>query len=147
MRMPVTRETLRIVLIENDPDDLFFLERALDKAGFTRPLIHLHDGMEAINYLTTMESPDAILPDIILTDLKMPRMNGMDFLEWLRSNPRLQELPVIVLTSSNETIDMRETTRLGIYKFLTKQVRYDNVISTLSQFILALNMDARHAAR
>ena len=143
--MPVTRETLRIALVENDPDDLFFLERALDKAGFTHPLIHLRDGMEAINYFTTLESPEAT-PDIVLTDLKMPRMNGADLLQWLRSNPRLKELPVIVLTSSNESIDMRATTRLGIYKFLTKQVRYENVISTLNQFILALNLEARRSA-
>ena len=142
--MPVTRETLRIVLIENDPDDLFFLERALDKAGFTCPIVHLHDGQEAVNYFTILEASNtADLPDVILTDLKMPRLNGMDLLQWLRANPRLKDLPVIVLTSSNETVDLRATSRLGIYKFLTKQVRYENVIATLNQFILALNLDER----
>ena len=143
--MVVTRESLRVALIENDPDDLFFLERALDKAGFSRPLIHLQDGMEAMNYFSTLEAPDAILPDIVLTDLKMPRMDGVDLLQWLRAHARLKELPVIVLTSSNESVDLRATTRLGIYKFLTKQVRYENVISALNQFILALNLDARRA--
>ena len=72
----------------------------------------------------------------------MPRMSGVEFLEWLRNHPRLKELPVIVLTSSNESVDLRETTRLGVYRFITKQVRYERVITTLNEFILALQIDA-----
>ena len=56
VRMPVTRENLRIVLVENDRDDLFFLERALDTAGFTHPLVHLQDGVEAMHYFSNLES-------------------------------------------------------------------------------------------
>ena len=140
--MSVTRETLRIVLVENDPDDLFFLERALDKEGFNHPVVHLRDGMEAMNYFSALQAPDADLPDIVLTDLKMPRMDGVDFLQWLRGTPRLQELPVIVLTSSSETSDMRQTNRLGIFKFVTKQVRFENLTTALKMFLLAVNTGA-----
>jgi CheY-like chemotaxis protein len=137
--MRVTRETLRIVLVENDPDDLFFLERALTKEGFTRPMVHLRDGMEAMHYFSALEEPGAELPDIVLTDLKMPRMDGMDFLKWLRGNPRLKELPAIVLTSSNEASDMRQTNRLGIFQFITKQVRFEDLTSALELFLASLN--------
>ncbi len=144
-RMPVTRESLRIVLVENDPDDLFFLERALGKEGFTHPMVHLRDGIEAKDYFSSLQAPDAVLPDIVLTDLKMPRMDGIDFLQWLRSTPRLQEMPVIILTSSSEPSDMHKTNRLGIYKFVTKQIRYENLTGTLKLFLLSLNGPAPRA--
>ncbi len=131
----VTRETLRIILVENDPDDVFFLERALLKGGFVHPLIHFSDAADAVAYLAR---PDAALPDIILSDIKMPRLSGIDFLQWLRGTPHLKDLPVIILTSSSETPDLRQTTRLGIFKFITKQVRYANVVSTLDLFVASL---------
>ena len=140
--MAVTPKSLRMVVVENDPDDLFFLERALNKEGFSRPIAHLRDGLEAMNYFSRLQSPEADLPDIVLTDLKMPRMDGMDLLQWLRTTPSLKELPVIVLTSSNENSDMRQTTRLGIFKFVTKQVQYENLTMALKMFILALNTGA-----
>jgi CheY-like chemotaxis protein len=135
--MPVARETLRIVLIENDPDDVFFLTRALEQGGFIRPLIHLKDGMEAVDYFKALEIPTSRLPDIILTDLNMPRMDGMDFLHWLREQPLLKELPVVVLTSSDHASDIRRSGRMGIFKFLTKQIHYENVISTLELFLVS----------
>ena len=140
--MPVTSKSLRFVLVENDPDDLFFLERALDKEGFARPVVHLRDGMEAMDYFSALQAPDANLPDIVLTDLKMPRMDGIDLLGWLRATPRLKDLPVIVLTSSSETSDIRQTTRLGIFKFVTKEVEYKNLTTALKMFLLALNSGA-----
>ena len=140
--MVVTPKSLRVVLVENDPDDLFFLERALDKEGFARPIAHLRDGMEAIDYFSTLQTPETKLPDIVLTDLKMPRMDGMDFLGWLRETPRLKDLPVIVLTSSSESSDMRQTSRLGIFKFVTKEVEYKNLTTALKMFLLALNTGA-----
>jgi two-component system, response regulator len=140
--MPATRETLRIVLIENDPDDIFFITRALKQAGFLHPLIHLKDGMEAVDYFKALEAPTSRLPDIILTDLHMPRMDGTDFLKWLRAHPLLKELPVIVLTSSSESLDKRRTSRLGIFKFLTKQVSCNNVTSALELFLASLRNDS-----
>jgi CheY-like chemotaxis protein len=139
---PITRETLRIVLIENDPDDVFLLKRALKQGGFIHPLIHLQDGVEAIDYFKALETPTSRLPDIILTDLKMPRIDGMDFLRWLREHPLLKDLPVIVLSSSNQFSDKTRTGRMGIFKFLTKQVHYENVISTLELFLVASNQDS-----
>ena len=145
--MPVTRQMLRLVLVENDPDDLFFLTRALTKEGFTHPLLHFRDGLEALNYFTTLEAPGAVLPHIVLTDLKMPRVDGMDLLQWLRSRPAFKDFPVIILTSSSEASDMRQTARLGIFKFVTKEVRYENVISTLNLFLISLNAEAGRSSR
>ena len=141
--MAVTRATLRIVLLENDLDDLFFLKRALAQGGFHHPLTHFQDGMEAMDYFKALQEPASNLPDIILTDLKMPRMDGMDFLQWLRGNPLLKDLPVIVLTSSNEASDKRRTSRLGVFHFVTKQVHCENVLSTLNLFLASSNSDPR----
>jgi CheY-like chemotaxis protein len=140
--MPVARETLRIVLVENDPNDAFFLTRALKQGGFIHPLIRLRDGMEAIDYFKALEAPTSRLPDIILTDLDMPRMGGMEFLQWLRAQPLLKDMPVIVLTSSSDISNKRRTARMGIFRFLTKQVRCENVISTLELFLVSSNGDS-----
>jgi CheY-like chemotaxis protein len=141
--LPVTRDRLRIALVENDPDDLFFLERALVKNGFSRPLFHCRDGAEAASYLNKLIANNSPLPDIILTDIKMPRMNGIDLLGFVRQSPQLKEIPVIILTSSSEHSDMRQTARLGVFKFLTKEVCYEKVVSTLDLFIISLNHDLR----
>jgi CheY-like chemotaxis protein len=132
--MKLTRETLRIVLVENDEDDLFFVRRALQQAGFTYPLVHLRNGRAAVNYLSSLGDPPT-WPHVILSDLKMPDMDGIDLLTWLRGQPRFNELPVIMLTSSDDPGDMRQSTQLNVYKFLTKEVHHDNVVSELDLFL------------
>jgi CheY-like chemotaxis protein len=135
--MPATLQPLRILLVENDPDDVFFLERALAKEGFREPLTCVRDGAEAISYLENLSSAAAPLPDVVLTDINMPRVNGIDLLRWLREQPQFQALPVIVLTSSNEQSDRSDTQRLGVFKFITKQVSYENITATLKLFARA----------
>jgi len=133
----LTKETIKIMLVENDENDVFFLRRALTHAGYTNPLIHLQNGKAAVNYFKTLEaSSSASVPDIALMDIKMPVMDGFDVLSWLRQESSFKELPVIMLSSSDDLSDMTKSRRLGIYKFLTKQVHYDNVISSLESFLL-----------
>ena len=135
MTRRLSRESLRLVIVENDEDDFFFLKRALQQGGFVYPFVHLKSGTAAIDYFQKLQQPSFHLPDIVLMDIKMPEKNGFDVLEWLRAHPLFKELPVVMLTSSSELSDVRESQRLGVFKFLTKQVRYENVISVLEGFL------------
>jgi len=141
--MLVTKEALRIALIEDDPNDVFFIDRALRQGGFTNPLIHFKDGREAVDYFKPLGSaPSSRLPDIVLTDIKMPRIDGIVFLRWLRGQPNLKNLPVIVLTSSVLPSDKDQARRLGVFKFVTKEASCDNVVSALELFLASLNKDS-----
>jgi two-component system response regulator len=143
--MPSTKKTILVALIEDDPNDVFLFQRALTRGGFAWPLINFKDGREAVDYFKPLEStitPSPRLPDIILTDIKMPRLDGIAFLHWLRGEPELNDLPVIVLTSSVLPSDMDQAHRLGIFDFITKEATYENVVPALERFLGSLNKDS-----
>src|SRR5215213_4835322 len=96
----------RVLIAEDDPSDVFFLKRAFGLAGVPAVLTFVRDGQEALHYLDG-ESRYADrkafpLPDLMLLDLKMPRLDGFDVLNWLRQQPGLKRLLVTVLTSSDQ---------------------------------------------
>src|SRR5687768_12255012 len=95
-----------ILLVEDDQNDVLFMERALRKAHVPNQVCVSHDGREAVDYLSGTgpfaDRNQHPLPCLIILDLKMPRMTGMDVLQWLREQPVLSCLPVIVLSSSSQ---------------------------------------------
>jgi len=132
-----TKKQLRVVLIDDDQHDLFFVELALEKAGFPAPIQELRDGASAISYFQSIENQPDEWPHVVVMDLKMPRMNGDQVLRWLRENPHYREMPVIILSSSDELSDIKKTTRLGVLRFLTKETHCDNLVATLEKFMTA----------
>lgn len=113
-----------ILLAEDDPNDVFFLEKAFREVGLSKPLAVAHDGREAVDYLSgTGQYADRNthpFPCLMILDLKMPRMSGMDVLQWLRDKPVLYCLPVIVLSSSSRRHDVERAYRLGANAFVAK---------------------------
>lgn len=113
-----------ILLVEDDPNDVFFMKRALKRANITNPLQVANDGQEAINYLSGVDKyADRArfpVPGIIFLDLKLPYKNGFEILTWIRNAPQLETTPVIVLTSSSEERDIAECQRQGARTFLVK---------------------------
>jgi CheY-like chemotaxis protein len=113
-----------ILVAEDDPTDAFFLQRAFAKAGVSISLHFVRDGQEVIDYLRG-EPPFADrvvypLPQLLLLDLKMPRLNGFDVLGWLKQRPDLKRLPVVVFTSSREIADVNHAYDLGANSYLVK---------------------------
>ncbi len=110
--------------VEDDENDVFFMQRALQKAGLPHDLFHVHDGQEAVDYLGGNEPytdrSKYPFPDLLLLDLKMPKMNGFDVLSWLREHPELKTPPVVVLSSSNQEEDVQKALSLGASDFQTK---------------------------
>jgi len=113
-----------VLIAEDDPIDVFLLERAFATAAVPASLRFVRDGQEAIDYL---EGKDRYadrqanpLPDLMLLDLKMPRLNGFDVLGWVRKQPGLKRLLVTVLTSSDHPEDINRAYDLGANSYLLK---------------------------
>ncbi len=113
-----------ILLVEDDPNDIFLMKRALKHAEIVNPLKMACNGQEAINYLSgTEEFSDRAqfpLPTVVFLDLKLPYKSGFEVLQWIRSQPSLASVVVVVLTSSSEERDIKESYRLGARSFLVK---------------------------
>jgi CheY-like chemotaxis protein len=113
-----------ILLVEDSTDDVFFMERAMKAAGLRTPLQVAKDGQVALDYLAgTGDYSDREkypMPIVVLLDLKLPHVLGLDVLKWIRTRPDLQTLPVIVLTSSGERSDLDRAYRLGANSFMVK---------------------------
>jgi CheY-like chemotaxis protein len=115
-----------ILLAEDDENHVYLIRRAFKKGGLLNPLYVVRDGEEAIAYLKG-EGPFANrqeypLPALMLLDLKMPRKNGFEVLEWIRQEPNFKRLRVVVLTSSEEIRDVNRAYELGANSFLVKPV-------------------------
>ncbi len=111
-----------ILLIEDDELDVISVKRTLSKLSFPHELFIANNGKEAIDFLET--KTEAELPDVILLDLNMPKMNGIEFLQNIRRQVRYNDLKVFVMTTSNETSDRTRTQDLGISGYIIKPMSY-----------------------
>jgi CheY-like chemotaxis protein len=115
---------LKILLVEDSPDDVFFFRRAVNKAGIVAETQVAVDGLEAINYLTNQgqyfDAERFGPPRVIFLDLKLPHVNGFEVLEWVRDHRERRIPPIVVLTSSDEPEDRDRAASLGASLFLTK---------------------------
>jgi two-component system, chemotaxis family, chemotaxis protein CheY len=128
----------RVLLIEDDPDDVFLFERALDrvKAGLRQDvaLEQARDGLDAV-FRVSVEDLTNDLPDVLVLDLNMPRLNGVKFLHALRATLALRELPVFVLTTSTERPVHDEALRAGADKIFVKPDSADAMSSIAAEVV------------
>lgn len=115
-------KTPTILLIEDDELDIISVERSLKKLGVQYTLHSAYNGIEALKMLQTGPSP--LLPDVILLDINMPRMNGIEFLRILREDEKLRNLKVFIMTTSSEGGDRAEAEDLGISGYIIKPLNY-----------------------
>lgn len=110
-----------LLIAEDDETDVLFLKRAFAKAEIQHSLVFVTDGMEAIEYLTALKlSPDGKLPDLMLLDMKMPRRSGLQVLQWMRAQPVIRAVPVLLFSSSANTGDIENAYEAGANGFLVK---------------------------
>src|SRR4051812_5149876 len=126
-----------LLLAEDNEDDVFFMERAIQQRKLRCSLRIARDGEEVINYLTgegVYANREAFpLPTLILLDIKMPRRNGHEVLEWIRGHEPLCMIPVIMLTSSNQNLDVNRAYRTGVNSYLIKPVNHHEFEETMQQ--------------
>lgn len=127
-----------ILLVEDDVNDAVLIQRAFQKAGLRGSLKTVRSGEQAIQYLKgTGEFADRAgnpLPFLVLLDLKMAGMNGFDVLQWLKGQPDLKRLLVVVLTSSNVQADVDKAYELGANSYLVKPVGFDEMVQMIRRF-------------
>lgn len=113
-----------ILLVEDNEDDVFLMRRALKNAGITNPLYVVEDGQQAVDYLAgSGQYGDRALypiPSIVFLDLKLPIKMGLEVLSWIKTRSELENVVVVVLTSSNEPSDIKEAYRLGANSYVVK---------------------------
>jgi two-component system, response regulator len=131
---------VEILLVEDNPDDAELTIRALRKYNLANNLLHLQDGEEALNFLFAAKSDS--MPKIILLDIKMPKVDGIEVLRKIKSDPYRKIIPVVVLTSSKEERDIIESYKLGVNAYIVKPVEFDKFVKAVSEigfFWLILN--------
>lgn len=140
---------LRILLVEDNPSDLELTLHALDAHKLDNPVDVARDGAEALEFLFGVDGrmpPDAEIPQLVLLDLKLPKVDGLDVLERIKSEPRTQAIPVVVLTSSAQEPDIQRAYRLGANSYIVKPVEFTQFCDAMRQlglYWLLLNRPAQ----
>jgi CheY-like chemotaxis protein len=123
-----------ILLVEDDMVDVMNVERAFRKNNIHNPLAHAKNGLEALGMLRGEDGFEKITPkpQIILLDLNMPKMNGMEFLKELRNDPELKAISVFVMTTSNDERDKFEAYNLNVAGYIIKPVSFEKFVNAVS---------------
>lgn len=139
-----------ILLVEDNPDDEFLTRDALRTGGVQHDVVVARDGAEAVDWIFQGNDVGAVprIPDLVLLDLKLPKMSGFDVLERIRSNTRTCGLPVVILTSSSEFQDIQRSYATGANSYVRKPVNFAEfvrAVQALGVYWLTVNEPLRRA--
>ncbi len=124
-----------IMLVEDNPVDLDLTLRAFRSQKLDNPVLTARDGEEALAYIVKWEKGD-LSPVVILLDLKMPKVSGLEVLKVLKNHPRFKTIPVVVLTTSSETSDVHAAYELGANSYIVKPVDFEKFLDVAKQIDL-----------
>jgi CheY-like chemotaxis protein len=122
-----------ILLVEDNPDDEALTRRAFDRSNVVNSLEVVRDGQEALDYLFGDEEPAMVLPALILLDLKLPKVDGLEVLKQIRAHDRTKLIPVVILTSSREETDLVAGYGSGANSYVRKPVDFDQFSESVRQ--------------
>ena len=126
-----------ILLVEDNPDDVTLTERALKKSHILNKLIITKDGADALDFIfgtgTYSDRDMGIMPEVVLLDLKLPKIDGLEVLKRIRSDKRTKLLPVVILTSSKEEKDLINGYTLGANSYIRKPVNFNQLVEAIRQ--------------
>ncbi len=126
---------IEILFAEDSIDDANLTIRALRKGGLINTIYHVKDGAEALDFLYRKEAYESRNPNehpkLILLDLKMPKVSGIEVLQKIKSDPQFKTIPVVILTSSKEDPDIKSCYELGANSYIVKPVEHENFFQTI----------------
>jgi len=136
--IPAMNDSGHILVAEDDPTDAFFLQRAFKRAGIPVSLHFVADGQEVISYLVgtgPFDDRSAFpLPQLLLLDLHMPRLDGFHVLQWIRDQPAFRQLPIVIFSASEEPKDVSRARDLGANWYLVKPHSMDELMELVGRF-------------
>ena len=135
----LARDSIRIVHVDDDDDFAAISARELRRAGFSQPVVRCRDGLRARDYFSTIKAQ--AMPDVILLDLQMPGMNGLEVLSWIRQNYRDRDVTVVLLTSSEDPEHRRQAAASGVTSYLLKAPLADALVQKLDGLIAMRNRE------
>jgi CheY-like chemotaxis protein len=137
----VSEHSVNIIMVEDDDGHARLIEKNIRRAGIANPIRHFIDGTSALNYL--FNSPDGPAhngPALILLDLNLPDMSGIDILAKIKADPRLKRTPVVVLTTTDDKIEIQRCYDMGANVYITKPVNYESFAKAIQQLGLFLSV-------
>lgn len=154
MSAEIVMEEKVILLVEDNPDDIILTKIALEKSRVANKVVVAEDGVEALEYLFGQGKysgrDTTKLPEVVLLDIKLPRISGLEVLKKIRSNPVTRLLPVVILTSSSMDRDVVGGYELGCNSYITKPVDFEQFVAAVRQleiYWLVLNKNPYSAIR
>lgn len=142
MEMDMNKQKL-VLLVEDDLNDIELIKRAFAKIKMNIKLDVVKNGVEGADYLGAVDSRnDKKVPDLIIMDLKLPKKNGHELLDWIKDREGIKHIPVVVFTSSNESRDIEKAYKLGANSYVLKPVSFEKLtelIKTLTTYWLSIN--------
>jgi CheY-like chemotaxis protein len=128
-------DNIEILFVEDSVDDAALTMRALKKGGLSNTIFHVKDGAEALDFMYCRGAYSSKNTSnhlkLILLDLKMPKVSGIEVLEQIKSNPKFKTIPIVILTSSKEDPDIKKCYELGANSYIVKPVESDNFFQTI----------------
>jgi len=129
---------VEILLVEDNPEDAELAMRALKKNNLANNIVHVSDGEEALDFIFARGAYGGRQiengPKVILLDLKLPKVDGLEVLKAVKNDPKTRVIPVVVLTSSKEEKDIVESYRLGVNSYIPKPVNFDKFVEAIKTF-------------
>ncbi len=128
-----------VLHVEDDANDVFFVQRAFEKAQLAVKLQRLEDGQQALEYLAGTgcyrDRGSFPLPELMLLDLKLPLLSGFEVLEWARAREEFRELPICILSSSDQAEDIARAKQLGADRYFVKTPTYADVVEVVEEVL------------
>jgi CheY-like chemotaxis protein len=128
-------QATKILLVEDDPNDIELIQIALEQYNFVNKIDIVTDGEQALHYLFGRDGqpPTHALPKLVLLDLKLPKINGLQLLEMIRKSPHTRNLVVVVMTSSAENVDLKACYDLGVNSYIVKPLDFQQFVEVSRQ--------------
>jgi two-component system response regulator len=135
-------ESIEILLVEDNPNDVAMVTMALEENNVANHVVHLKDGAEALDYIfhegAYAASAEDKAPKVIMLDLNMPRVSGLEVLRKLKADEKTKDIPIVVFTSSDDDPNLKECYRLGINNYIVKPLDYDQFKKAINHSLTGL---------
>jgi len=129
---------LKIILAEDDEGHATLIQRNLRRSGLMNEIHHFTDGQQALDYLEEMKMKKSDLPALLLLDIKMPKVNGIDVLRKVKGDPVLKKMPVIMITTTDDPREIARCHELGCSNYIKKPIDYENFVDAIRKLGLFL---------